>query len=74
MKADCEFKLDCWIFQNEKREIRKSRFEILLKTIHNTGMENKKGGEVSTFFAPNLTMNLTYLCYGSPNIVEWPSI
>ena len=26
--------------------------------------ENKKGGEVSTFFAPNLTMNLTYLCYG----------
>ena len=25
---------------------------------------NKKGGEVSTFFAPNLTMNLTYLCYG----------
>ena len=25
---------------------------------------NKKGGEISTFFAPNLTMNLTYLCYG----------
>ena len=27
-------------------------------------LSNKKGGEVSTFFAPNLTMNLTYLCYG----------
>jgi hypothetical protein len=26
---------------------------------------NKKGGEISTFFAPNLTMNLTYLCYGN---------
>ncbi|RNC92369.1 MAG: hypothetical protein ED555_04575 [Allomuricauda sp.] len=26
---------------------------------------NKKGGVCSTFFAPNLTMNLTYLCYGS---------
>ncbi len=30
---------------------------------------NKKGGEVSTFFAPNLTMNLTYLCYGKSKIV-----
>ena len=30
---------------------------------------NKKGGEVSTFFAPNLTMNLTYLCYGESKIV-----
>ena len=29
---------------------------------------NKKGGEVSTFFAPNLTMNLTYLCYGKTKI------
>jgi len=29
-------------------------------------LSNKKGGEVSTFFAPNLTMNLTYLCYGKP--------
>ena len=27
-------------------------------------IQNKKGGEDSTFFAPNLTMNLTYLCYG----------
>ena len=26
---------------------------------------NKKGGDCSTFFAPNLTMNLTYLCYGN---------
>ena len=26
--------------------------------------KNKKGGIASTFFAPNLTMNLTYLCYG----------
>ena len=31
-------------------------------------MANKKGGETSTFFAPNLTMNLTYLCYGATNI------
>jgi hypothetical protein len=31
---------------------------------------NKKGGEVSTFFAPNLTMNLTYLCYGKSKIDE----
>jgi len=30
---------------------------------------NKKGGEVSTFFAPNLTMNLTYLCYGKSKVV-----
>jgi hypothetical protein len=29
---------------------------------------NKKGGEVSTFFAPNLTMNLTYLCYGTTKV------
>ena len=29
---------------------------------------NKKGGEVSTFFAPNLTMNLTYLCYGKSKV------
>jgi hypothetical protein len=29
---------------------------------------NKKGGEVSTFFAPNLTMNLTYLCYGRSKV------
>ncbi|MGB5820819.1 MAG: hypothetical protein WBG90_15135 [Saonia sp.] len=32
-------------------------------------MENKKGGEVSTFFAPNLTMNLTYLCYGRSKVI-----
>ena len=25
---------------------------------------NKKGKREFTFFAPNLTMNLTYLCYG----------
>jgi len=31
-------------------------------------VENKKGGRNSTFFAPNLTMNLTYLCYGPPNV------
>ncbi len=31
-------------------------------------MTNKKGGELSTFFAPNLTMNLTYLCYGKSKI------
>ncbi len=31
-------------------------------------MSNKKGGEVSTFFAPNLTMNLTYLCYGKSKV------
>jgi len=32
---------------------------------------NKKGGEVSTFFAPNLTMNLTYLCYGKSNVTSF---
>ena len=26
--------------------------------------KNKKGGINSSFFAPNLTMNLTYLCSG----------
>ena len=30
--------------------------------------ENKKGGIDSTFFAPNLTMNLTYLCYGDTKV------
>ncbi len=30
--------------------------------------ENKKGGIASTFFAPNLTMNLTYLCYGDTKV------
>jgi hypothetical protein len=29
---------------------------------------NKKGELTSTFFAPNLTMNLTYLCYGMGQI------
>ena len=33
-------------------------------------LKRKKGGEVSTFFAPNLTMNLTYLCYGVPKVSE----
>ncbi len=28
----------------------------------------EKGGEVSTLFVPNLTINLTYLCYGSSKI------
>ena len=28
----------------------------------------KKGNRVITFFAPNLTMNLTYLCYGIKQI------
>ncbi len=36
--------------------------------------KHKKGGEVSTFFAPNLTMNLTYLCYGESKIDERTSI
>ena len=31
-------------------------------------IENKKGGVNSTFFAPNLTMNLTYLCYGESKV------
>ncbi len=30
--------------------------------------KNKKGGIASTFFAPNLTMNLTYLCYGNTKV------
>ncbi len=33
--------------------------------------KNKKGGKDSTFFAPNLTMNLTYLCYGRPKNKPW---
>jgi hypothetical protein len=28
----------------------------------------KKGKQEFTFFAPNLTMNLTYLCYGMSQI------
>ncbi len=31
-------------------------------------MDNKKGGALLHLFSPNLTMNLTYLCYGPPNI------
>ncbi len=27
-------------------------------------IEIEKGGEASTLFVPNLTINLTYLCYG----------
>jgi hypothetical protein len=27
-------------------------------------LEIEKGGEASTLFVPNLTINLTYLCYG----------
>ncbi len=48
-------------------------YSVIVKEIE----PNKKGGEVSTFFAPNLTMNLTYLCYGKPktNFVSFkPSI
>jgi hypothetical protein len=37
------------------------------------GRKNKKGGENSTFFAPNLTMNLTYLCYGFPKVRGMPA-
>jgi len=29
----------------------------------------EKGGEVSTLFVPNLTINLTYLCYGSTKLL-----
>jgi len=29
----------------------------------------EKGREVSTLFVPNLTINLTYLCYGSTKIL-----
>jgi hypothetical protein len=42
--------------------------EISRRLFGNAWMQNKKGGEVSTFFAPNLTMNLTYLCYGTSKI------
>ncbi len=31
-------------------------------------LDNKKGGAMLHLFSPNLTMNLTYLCYGPPNI------
>ena len=29
----------------------------------------EKGGEVSTLFVPNLTINLTYLCYGNTKLL-----
>ena len=29
----------------------------------------EKGGEASTLFVPNLTINLTYLCYGNTKIL-----
>ncbi len=32
-------------------------------------LEIEKGGEVSTLFVPNLTINLTYLCYGSTKLL-----
>jgi hypothetical protein len=31
--------------------------------------ETEKGRETSTLFIPNLTINLTYLCYGSTKIL-----
>jgi hypothetical protein len=31
--------------------------------------EIEKGGEVSTLFVPNLTINLTYLCYGDTKLL-----
>ncbi len=49
------------VMKNEMEERANRSFE-------NRGLPNKKGGEVSTFFAPNLTMNLTYLCYGTSKI------
>jgi len=32
--------------------------------------KSKKGKQEFTFFAPNLTMNLTYLCYGMSQIYD----
>lgn len=32
-------------------------------------MQIEKGGEVSTLFIPNLTINLTYLCYGGTKLL-----
>ena len=29
----------------------------------------EKGGEASTLFVPNLTINLTYLCYGNTKLL-----
>jgi hypothetical protein len=29
----------------------------------------EKGGEISALFIPNLTINLTYLCYGSTKLL-----
>ena len=42
----------------------KGNFMLRKKTVG----ENKKA-EPSPAFSPNLTMNLTYLCYGSVNIL-----
>ena len=33
------------------------------------GVQIEKGGEVSTLFIPNLTINLTYLCYGGTKLL-----
>lgn len=33
-------------------------------TFQQTNQDIEKGGEASTLFVPNLTINLTYLCYG----------
>ena len=32
-------------------------------------IKSEKGREVSALFIPNLTINLTYLCYGSTKIL-----
>jgi hypothetical protein len=32
-------------------------------------LEIEKGGEISTLFVPNLTINLTYLCYGMAKLL-----
>jgi hypothetical protein len=42
---------------------------FLMKGFFMAFCQIEKGGEVSTLFVPNLTINLTYLCYGGTKLL-----
>ena len=44
-------------------------FLFAQKAINFEFLEIEKGREVSALFVPNLTINLTYLCYGNTKLL-----
>ncbi|SHI44755.1 hypothetical protein SAMN04488513_101316 [Pseudozobellia thermophila] len=42
---------------------------VIYKQAEPLFLQIEKGGEISALFVPNLTINLTYLCYGSTKIL-----